>query len=194
MKKIKKLISILISLILMSIPNKVEAPKNSEIEELVIEELKEETKNYNLEATEIINDDNFLSILNVSELSDLLIYIDSLCVEYDVEYEYIKAIISSESRWKHSAIGIKDYGLMQITPIAAKEVKMEHGQKQFDPKYNVLTGIKLLSHLKGKLGSMDRTLVAYNAGIGNVKKYGQSFVTNHKYLKEVKKWLKYFNS
>lgn len=42
--------------------------------------------------------------------------------------------------------------------------------------------------------NMNTTLVAYNAGIGTVKKYGQSFVDNNTYLKSINKWLNFFEN
>ena len=143
------------------------------------------------EAKNIINDRQFKSSLDLSELTDLLIYIDTLCNEYGLKYNYIKAIIANESRWDANAKGSsKDYGLMQITPIASKAVEMEHSDKLFDAKYNVLSGIKILNHLKVKFDTFEEAIVAYNTGPGRVKRNGLSFVNKHKYLKGVKKWLK----
>jgi len=146
-----------------------------------------------VEADQIINDKNFAPSMNKAELTDLLIYIDSLCNDYDIDYKYVKAIIANESRWKQNAVGSSlDYGLMQITPIASKAVGLNHGEQLFEPKYNVLSGIKLLARLHIRLDTIEEVLVAYNAGIGNVKKYGNNWVQKHKYLKGVNKWLKHY--
>jgi hypothetical protein len=152
--------------------------------------------NKQFEADEIINDNEFKASMNKSELTELLIYIDSLCIEYDVEYRYVKAIIANESRWNQYAEGSGlDYGLMQITPIASKAVKLNHGPELFNCKYNVLSGIRLLAILQKSLTSIDEVLVAYNAGIGNVMRHDANYVTNHKYIKNINIWLnhqKYF--
>lgn len=148
-----------------------------------------------LEAAEIINSKHFAPKLNKEEITELLICIDSLCLEYDVEYEYVKGIIANESRWNHTVKGYSaDYGLMQITPIAAREVNMTHGDSLFIPSYNVEAGIKLLAVLKKSFTSMNSVLVAYNAGSGNVRKYGNAWVQKHKYLKGVNKWMNYYKS
>ena len=147
------------------------------------------------EAQFILEAHQFSCKMDINELTDILIYIDSLCKVYSVDYQYVKAIISTESRWNHTAIGCSnDYGLMQITPIGAKAVKQQHGDCQFDPFYNIETGIKLLNQLFIKTGSIEASLVGYNAGIGNVQKYGDDFVKNSPYLVHISKWLDFFQN
>jgi soluble lytic murein transglycosylase-like protein len=147
------------------------------------------------EATHIIGSKEFACKLSVNELIDVLIHIDNLCKIYDIDYDYVKAVISCESRWNHLAKSSGNaYGLMQITHIGAKAVEMKGGQEQYDPKYNVETGIALLSQLYDMTQNMNTTLVAYNAGIGTVKKHGQSFVDNNTYLKSINGWLNFFEN
>lgn len=142
------------------------------------------------EVFEILNEKEFKQNFSKEELLELLIYIDSLCDEYDVNYLQVKAVIATESRWDVSAHGAADdRGLMQITPICAKQVKMSH-TKCFNPFHNVKVGIKYLAWLKKQFNREDEILTAYNAGIGNVRKRGLKFVKNHYYHKRVFKWKK----
>ena len=72
------------------------------------------TPNFQLEAHQI------KSSLNKSKLKHLLIYIHALCVEYDVDYNLVKAVIATESSWNHKATSTSDArGLMQVKPQTA---------------------------------------------------------------------------
>jgi hypothetical protein len=146
------------------------------------------------EAKEIIESPNFKTSFNILDLTELLIYMDSLCFVKNVDYNYVKAIISQESRWNPNAINntYNARGLMQVTPIGAKSVDKKHGDLQYDPRYNVETGIEMLSSLFKLTGSMDKTLVSYASGYSKMKKSGPGYVKNHSYLKLIKKWLDFF--
>ena len=57
------------------------------------------------------------SSLNQSKLAHLLMYIHSLSEHYDVEYDLVKAVITTESSWDHRAISSSNArGLMQMLP------------------------------------------------------------------------------
>lgn len=81
--------------------------------------------------------------------------------KHDVDPNLIAALIQTESQGNPSARSPKNaIGLMQVL------------NGPLDPAQNVDKGTAMLkSHLK-KYGSLDMALAAYNAGPGNVRKYG----------------------
>ena len=80
-------------------------------------------------------------------------------------------------------------GIMQLMPSAAKQ----YGAKDpYDPRQNIMAGAKILStFLKRYDGDIEKTLAAYNAGPGNVKKAGGVPEYTRGYINKV---LKYYNS
>ncbi len=93
------------------------------------------------------------------------------------------SIIAKESAGNTNAVSSKKAkGLMQITEIAAKDINYDFDDKLFDPYYNITAGFNYLSKVMQYLGktpkdladdkSIQELLAAYNAGIGNLKKYG----------------------
>ena len=55
------------------------------------------------------------SNMSTSKIKHLLIYIDGLCQHYDLNYNLVKSVISTESNWKYNAKSSAGaLGLMQI--------------------------------------------------------------------------------
>lgn len=83
-------------------------------------------------------------------------------------------------------------GMFQLMPVTIKELKRlgYNGGKEIDPN-DPLQAIPAasfyLDHLYGQLGDLDLTLAAYNAGIGNVKKYGgiPPFPETQNYIRQI---------
>ena len=138
--------------------------------------------NFQLEAHQI------KSSLNKSKLKHLLIYTHALCQEYDVDYNLVKAIISTESSWNHKAVSRSDArGLMQIKPQTAfAEFKTPSGDL-YDPYVNVTLGVMYLSRLSYKydMDTMEKILTAYSHGPTATKKYTQEYISDNFYVASV---------
>jgi len=89
---------------------------------------------------------------------------------HDVDPALIAAVIHAESNFKpfaRSHVGAQ--GLMQIMPATQRYLGCKNG---FDPRQNIYAGSKYLKQLLGMFrGNMVKTIAAYNAGPGAVKKF-----------------------
>ena len=97
--------------------------------------------------------------------------IEAISDKYDIDSDFIKAIIKQESGFNERATSKKGaMGLMQLMPSTAKRLGIKDA---YNPWENIEGGTK---YLKGLLDKYDNNkelaLAAYNAGSGAVKKYG----------------------
>jgi soluble lytic murein transglycosylase len=99
--------------------------------------------------------------------------------EKDVDAALIAAVIYSESKFSDRTSSAGARGLMQITPEAANEIERHSGGTTFklkdlsDPEINIRYGTYLLRELLDRYdGDVVAALAAYNAGPGNVDKWG----------------------
>ena len=77
-------------------------------------------------------------------------------------------------------------GLMQLMPANVKEAGISD---PFDPEQNISAGSKQLAGLLSQYhGDLDLALAGYNAGPGNVRKYGgvPPFTETHNYIQRVR--------
>lgn len=105
---------------------------------------------------------------------------------FDVEPALVKAVIHAESLFDPQAVSrVGAQGLMQLMPETANYLEVSN---PFDARQNILGGTRFLAYLKGKFSELDNILAAYNAGEGNVRRYGgiPPFKETQAYVRKVK--------
>lgn len=106
--------------------------------------------------------------------------------KYDVDPALVAAVMETESRFRQGArspVGAR--GLMQLMPRTGRWLG---ARNLYDPAQNVDAGVKYLKYLQGRFdGDLKKTIAAYNAGEGNVKRYGGTppFGETRSYVKKV---------
>ncbi|WP_164014593.1 transglycosylase SLT domain-containing protein [Pyxidicoccus trucidator] len=115
--------------------------------------------------------------------------INEMSQKYKVPARLIKAVIQQESAFNPNATsGVGAKGLMQLMPATAKELGVTD---RTDPRQSIEGGTKYLAQqLKTFKGDVTLALAAYNAGAGNVNKYGgvPPFKETQNYVKKITGW------
>jgi len=90
--------------------------------------------------------------------------------KYDVDPSLVAAVIETESRFREKARSqVGAQGLMQLMP---KTGRWMGATNLYDADQNVEAGVKYLKYLEGRFdGNLNKTIAAYNAGEGNVRRY-----------------------
>ena len=106
---------------------------------------------------------------------------------YDLDPKLLHAVISAESSYNPYAISSKGAaGLMQLMPATAARFNVSD---RLDARENILGGSRYLSSLLGMFDhDVELALAAYNAGEGNVIRYGRKippFTETQSYVAKV---------
>ncbi len=147
----------------------------------------EESKN-----TEQVN--NAFKAVNANKLNDrieqFMPIIKQAADKYGISENLIKSVIRTESAGKYNAVSpVGAKGLMQLMDGTASDMGV---RDSFDPVQNIMGGTKYLRYLLDRFGNDTTTaLAAYNAGPGNVEKYGgvPPFNETQNYVKKVLNYL-----
>jgi hypothetical protein len=84
--------------------------------------------------------------------------------------ELVAAVVEAESDFRPKLISHKNAkGLMQIIPETGR---LMGADDLFDPEENIAAGTKYLRYLFDRFGDQRTVLAAYNAGEGNVERFG----------------------
>ncbi|MDO5291623.1 MAG: lytic transglycosylase domain-containing protein [bacterium] len=130
---------------------------------------------------------SFQSFLGESESLDAIF--QKAADKYGVDVKLLKAIGKAESDFNpNSTSHCGAMGIMQLMPETAKGLGVKDA---YDPEQNIMGGAKLISGLLKKYdGDVKLALAGYNAGTGNVRKYGgvPPFKETQNYIKKVLKY------
>ncbi|MEA4987040.1 MAG: lytic transglycosylase domain-containing protein [Anaerovorax sp.] len=141
---------------------------------------------------------DFLDVLkkemNSSEIKEKDIDLESIferaAEKYQVPLNLLKAVAKAESNFNINAVShCGAQGVMQLMPKTAAALGVKDA---FDPEQNIFGGANYLSQkLKQYGGNTKLALAAYNAGSGNIKKYGgiPPFEETHNYINKVLEYM-----
>jgi Rod binding domain-containing protein len=144
--------------------------------------------------TDTSNSGNLIDRVN-KRISNYENTIESAANKYNLPIPLIKAVITTESAGNPTAkstVGAK--GLMQLMDATAKDLGVTNS---YDPHQNIMGGAKYLRQMLDTFGgNLDHAIAAYNAGPGNVRKYGgiPPFTETQAYVKKVKGHLNSFSN
>ncbi|OAO83368.1 phage tail tape measure protein [Anoxybacillus flavithermus] len=149
-------------------------------------DLQNQIKSGKIQQTGIITQKSTSNSVYTGQYADI---INKAAKTYGIDPFLIAAVIKQESNFNPRAkshAGAE--GLMQLTPTTAKELGVTN---PYDPSQNIMGGAKYLAQQLQRFGgNIEKALAAYNAGAGNVLKYGgiPPFKETQNYVKKVSQY------
>ncbi|WP_274598157.1 transglycosylase SLT domain-containing protein [Anoxybacillus flavithermus] len=149
-------------------------------------DLQRQIKSGKIQQTGIITQKSTSNSVYTGQYADI---INKAAKTYGIDPFLIAAVIKQESNFNPRAkshTGAE--GLMQLTPTTAKELGVTN---PYDPSQNIMGGAKYLAQQLQRFGgNIEKALAAYNAGAGNVLKYGgiPPFKETQNYVKKVSQY------
>ena len=123
--------------------------------------------------------------------SELEPYFKEASEKYNVDINLLKAIAKAESNFNPNAVSSAGaLGVMQLMPSTASSLGISNA---YNARENIMGGAQVIaSNLKKYNGDISLALAAYNAGSGNVDKYGgiPPFKETQNYVKKVMNYYK----
>lgn len=142
------------------------------------------------ESTTAQANNNTGSTENVSSPAELESIFNKAAKEYNIDVNLLKAVAKTESNFNPKATSsVGAMGVMQLMPDTAASLGVTDA---YDPEQNIMGGAKYLSQMLKKYnGNVSLALAAYNAGPGNVDKYGgiPPFEETQNYVKKILDYL-----
>jgi hypothetical protein len=105
--------------------------------------------------------------------------------DFGVNEDIFLKLVGAESGWNPRAkSGAGAEGLVQLMPATAQGLGVSN---PYDPVQSLTGGARYLSQQLKRFGSYDKALAAYNAGPGNVERYGgiPPFKETQNYVKKI---------
>ena len=145
------------------------------------------SKNNNPLHTTNFNSASFSDALQtVSTTQSLDTIFQKAAKQYDVPVSLLKAIGKAESNFNPEAVSSAGaQGVMQLMPATAQSLGVTN---PFDAEQTIMGGAKYINQMLDRYdGDVKLALAAYNAGSGNVAKYGgiPPFAETQNYVKKV---------
>ncbi len=109
--------------------------------------------------------------------------------KYNVPVNLLKSVAKAESNFNPKAVSKAGaQGIMQLMPATARGLGVTDS---YDPEQNIMGGAKYLRQMLDRFdGDIELSLAAYNAGPGNVLKYGgiPPFAETQNYVAKIKSY------
>lgn len=153
-----------------------------------ITKLEQTNNSYNVNSSKKSTNASFSSFLGETKSLDEIF--DKAAEKYNVPVNLLKAIGKAESNFDENAVSrCGAQGIMQLMPATAESLGVTDS---LDAEQNIMGGAKYISGLLKKYdGNITLALAAYNAGSGNVAKYGgvPPFKETQNYVKKVTNYM-----